>query len=177
MYKFKFTEAFPCSAKETYDATTSNFEPLVKYIPNVTKIKITQEEKLENGGKRMIVKFHGDGAIPAIAKAVIKPDMLRWEEELICDPEELTIKWSVKTEHFTEFVNCGGLTRNVRKGDSSEVVLEGYLDITLSHLPGLPDGLVKKAVQMVEPFIGKLIAPNLRKFYQAVKKNMAAEKK
>lgn len=176
MYKFRFNEPFPCTAMETYDATTSNFEPLVKYIPNVTKIKITSQEKMEDGSTRMMVKFHGDGAIPLIARSVIKPEMLRWDEEMICNPEDMTIKWTVKAAHFSEHVHCGGLTRNVQNGNGSEVVLEGYLDITLSHLPGLPDGLVRKAVEMVEPFIGKLITPNLKKFYQAVKKNMADKK-
>ena len=76
----------------------------------------------------------------------------------------------IKTDYFTEYFNCSGITNNVEKGSGSEIVIEGVLEVTLKSLPGFPDKLVQKVVKLFEPFVGKLIAPNIKEFYQAIKK-------
>jgi len=178
MYKIRIVEPFPCSVQETYEATSRDFDPLAKYIPNVTLIKTLVHETLDDGRERWALKFHGDGAIPLIARPVINPSMLRWKEELVCNPKDMTIEWSIVTDHFTDHFKCVGITYNREKpGGGSEVEVKGVMELTLRHIPGFPDSLVQKAAALFEPFVGKLIEPNLRKFYQAVKKRMANESK
>jgi len=177
MYKFKIREPFPCSVGKTYEITTTDFDSLAKYIPNVTKIVTEETEQLEDGRTRYMLWFNGEGAIPAIARPVIKPSMLRWREEMICNPDDMTIEWRVITEHFTDHVKCGGKTYNRETEKGSEVVVDGEFEITLKHLPGFPDGLVRKAARACEPFIGRLIQPNLKKFYRAVKRRLKDEEK
>ncbi|MFH1539454.1 MAG: hypothetical protein ABIH66_10880 [bacterium] len=172
MYKFKHVERFPCSKEAAYEGTTVSFDGLEKYIPNVTRIKVLADETTDDGNHRWLLHFHGDGAIPAIARAVVKPGMLRWKEEMICNPKDLTIKWEIITDYFTEHVHCGGTTYYKDTPKGSEVLIDGYFEVTLSHLPPFPDVLVKKAVKLLEPFVGRLIAPNLGKFYKACKKMM-----
>lgn len=175
MYEFKIREKFPCSPAEAFAATTSEFEALVKYVPNVTLMKEELRETLPDGRVRIMLRIHGDGAIPAIARPVINSKMLRWREELICNPADLSIQWKIITDHFTDNVHCGGLTYNREAPGGSEVEVNGKFDITLKRFPGLPDGLVQKAVQHVVPYIGKLVEPNLRSFYTSIKKKMKAE--
>ncbi|MEW6203174.1 MAG: hypothetical protein AB1546_14440 [bacterium] len=177
MYKFKHKESFPCPAREAFEAGTRDFEDLGKYIPNVTKIEVLHHETLDDGRKRWLLKFHGDGAIPLIARAVIKPRMLRWKEEMICNPGDMTIEWSIETYYFTEHFHCAGKTHYYDRGSTCDVVVDGCLNVTLSHLPGFHDVLVRKAVQLLEPFVGRLIAPNLGKFYKAIKRRLKVEGK
>lgn len=172
MYKFKYVERFPCSKEAAYEGTTCDFDGLEKYIPNVTAIKVLADEKMDDGRHRWLLHFRGDGAIPAIARRVVKPKMLRWKEEMICNPDDLTIKWDIETEYFTEHVHCGGTTYYRDNPKGSEVLVDGYFEVTLTHLFPFPDSLVRKAVKLLEPFVGKLIAPNLGKFYRACKKRM-----
>lgn len=172
MYKFKYREKFPCEPKMAFEGTTTKFAGLEKYIPNVTKIEVLEQETRDDGVYRWLLKFYGDGAIPLVARSIVKSDMLRWNEELICDPNALTIEWKIQTFAFKEHVHCGGKTTYKDAPGGSELTIDGYLDITITHLPGLPDSLVIKAVGVLEPFLGKFIAPNLGKFYSGCKKLM-----
>ncbi len=175
MYKFKLIEHFPYPLDVTFEATSKDFDPLQKYVPNVTKIKTKKQEMLEDGREFFLLRFHGDGAIPAIARPVIKPKMLRWHEEMICDHEKKIIEWKVITDYFTEYVHSSGFTYYYEEEKGTKVVIDGTFDITLKRLPGLPDRLVQKAVKIVVPFIGKLAEPNMKDFYKAVKKRMNDE--
>lgn len=170
MYKFKVTEPFSCTKEKAYEVTSRDFEGLEKYIPNVTLIKTEAHETLEDGRERWMLKFHGDGAIPALARAIVKPDMLRWKEEMICNPADMTIEWSVITQYYTEYFHCSGITYYREKGPVSVVEIDGKLWVDPMKIPGIPDSLVRKAILLLEPFVGKLIAPNLGKFYKAIKK-------
>lgn len=172
MYRFKYTERFPCSKEKAFEGTTCDFDGLEKYIPNITRIKTLSKQELPDGSVDWLLHFHGDGAIPLVARSVVKPTMLRWKEEMLCNPNDLTIEWKIIADHFTEHVNAGGKTYYKDSAGGSEVLIEGYLDVALSHLPPFPDSVVKQAVKLLEPFIGRLIAPNLGKFYQAIKKRM-----
>lgn len=175
MYKFKIVERFPYPLDVTFDATTKDFDPLQKYVPNVTMIKTEKQEMLDDNREFFLLRFHGDGAIPAVARPVVKPKMLRWNEELVCDHEKYTIEWKIITDYFTEHVHCSGITYYYEEEKGTRVEVNGTFDITLKRLPGLPDRLVQKAVKIVVPFIGRLAEPNLKDFYKAVKRRMKDE--
>ncbi|MBF0100573.1 MAG: hypothetical protein HQK77_06655 [Desulfobacterales bacterium] len=175
MYQFTIVEPFNYPLRQTYEATTKEFDPLQPYIPNVTLIKTLECTEISPHCVRWYLRFHGDGAIPAIARPVINPTMLRWNEILICDHEHLTIEWEIIADHFTEHVHCKGITYYHEAPHGTNVEIQGTFAITLDHLPGLPDYVVKKAVNIVEVFIGKLIEPNIKRFYQAVKQRMEDE--
>jgi len=173
MYKFKYKERFNCDAKTAFAGTTGDFAGIEKYVPNITKVEILSHEVKDGGDFRWLLKFHGDGSIPLVARAVIRPDMLCWNEELLCDPRALAIDWKIETYFFKEHFKCGGHTTYIDLPGGSEMIVDGFLNVTLSHLPGFPDHLVKRAVAAFEPFVGKFVEPNLSRFYKAMKKRMA----
>jgi len=175
MYHFNIHEFFPYSVRETFEATSKDFDSVQEYVPNLTLLKTLEQKQMGEGKVYWLLRFHGDGALPSLARPVIKPEMLRWHEEMICDHEKMTIEWKVITDYFTEHIHCGGITYYHEAEGGTDVEIKGSLSITLEKLPAIPSVIVKKAVKIVEPFIGKLTAPNMKEFYTAIKRKMETE--
>ena len=173
MYEFVIKEPFPYPLQQTYEATTTDFDSLLPYIPNLSKLQTFTREALEDQKVRYLIGFHGDSAIPTIARPIIKPSMLKWVEELICDPNQHVLQWEIITDHFTDHIQCRGQTYYDPTPQGTDIRIHGSLAINLEHVPGLPNFLVKKAVNVLEIFVGRLLRPNLREFYQAIKQRMA----
>ncbi|MGK5092049.1 hypothetical protein WDW89_08575 [Deltaproteobacteria bacterium TL4] len=167
MYSFNIVKSFPHSIDETFIATSRDFDPLADYIPDLSKIETLEHEKLGEGRHRWLVRFHAEAGLPKIVRPIVKPEMLRWNEVLICDQNKKTIEWEVITDYFTEYVHCKGVTYYHETPNGTDIDLQGGFSITLERIPGIPSVIVKKAVQILEPFIGKLIEPNMTGFYEA----------
>lgn len=175
MHPFEHRERFDCSPETAYYCTTRDFEGLENYIPNITRIRVREHEFLPDGRERWLLQLSGDGAVPAIALPVIKPDMLRIDEELHCDPQNLTVEWKITPYFFTEHYHCSGIARMTPTPTGSEITLKGTLHISLTHIDGLPDALVIRGVQILEPFLVRMAKQNLHKFYDACRARLAAD--
>ncbi|MBF0240103.1 MAG: hypothetical protein HQM12_20565 [SAR324 cluster bacterium] len=101
--------------------------------------------------------------------------MLRWHEEFLCDYNNWEVNWNIITDVFTEHVHCRGKTYYREHPDGIEVELQGEFSISLDHIPGIPSVIVRKAVQILEPMIVKLITPNLKEFFEAAKEKLKAD--
>ncbi|MBF0227230.1 MAG: hypothetical protein HQK76_17425 [Desulfobacterales bacterium] len=176
MYQIYIEEFFPYPVRDTFEATTKEFDPLQKYIPNLTLLKTVETKMLDEGRKWWNLRFHGDSAIPAVARPIIKPSMLRWTQHMVCDHNEMTIEWKIITDYFTEHIECSGMTYYHTEKDGTKIEIDGNFSITLEKIPGIPSIIVRKAVAIVEPFIGRLITPNMKEFYSAIKKRIKEEK-
>ena len=177
MYEFHITDNFPYSVEETFYATARDFDTLLEYIPNLTKLETIKHEKLDEHRDRFVVRFHADAVLPSVAKALIKPEMLRWSETILTDSQQKRIDWEVITDYFTDHIHCKGVTTYVVLPEGSQIDLKGSFELAIDHVPGIPQFIVKKVVQILEPFIGKLIAPNMMEFYDAAKKRLQTQKK
>lgn len=175
MRKFNLTWTFPATPLETFDVTTRDFEGLEKYIPNIASIQVMEREELDDGRVRWLLQFSGEGAIPTIARPVVRPDMVRWDEELLCDRDNLSVAWSLRSRYFTEHFHCRGVTQFHENGPATRIELNGRLDITMKSLPGFPDTLVQRAVMVIEPFLVKIAEINLGKFYSACRRRLRDE--
>ena len=177
MRNFTFTFRFPATPRETFDVTTRDFEGLEKYIPNIATIRVLEHEPLPDERFRVLLRFSGEGAIPALARPLIKPDMVRWEEELVCDPAAPAVAWSLRSKMFEDQFQCRGETRFWEAGRGTRIELRGALHISLTSLPGIPDALVRRAVETVEPFLVKIAEFNLGRFYDACKRRLKHERR
>lgn len=177
MREFNFTWRFPASPVETFDVTTRDFEGLEKYIPNIASIQVRERADMEDGRVRFLLRFSGEGAIPSIARPVIRPDMVRWDEELLCDRRNLNVAWSLRSSYFTEHFHCRGITHFHDNGNGTRIELNGRLNITMNSLPGFPDALVQRAVMVIEPFLVKIAEVNLGKFYDACRRRLRDEQR
>lgn len=173
MQPFEHREQFDCSPETAYYCTTRDFEGLEKYTPNITRIRERLHEHLPDGREHWILELRGDGAIPVIARPAIKPTMLRIDEELHCDPEALTVEWKITPYFFTEYYHCHGIARMLPTPTGSEIILQGTLHISLTHVDGFPDPLVIRGVQILEPFLVRMAKHNLHKFYDACRARLA----
>lgn len=177
MREFTFTYLFPAAPEDAFDVATRDFEGLEKYIPNIATIRVLEYEPLPHGRTRWLLQFSGEGAIPVVARPVIKPDMVRWDEELICDPRNLSVQWSLRSIYFTKQFHCHGNTRFEEHEQGARIVLTGRLDISIKNLPGFPDVIVRRAVDVIEPFLVKIAEFNLGKFYDACRKRLHDERR
>ena len=101
--------------------------------------------------------------IPAFARNILKPEMLQWDDYASWQQADWTCDWKLETRVFTDSVRCGGSNSFVAVNDNTtRVGLEGYLEIELKQIPGVPRLLAGKLAPKVESFIVSLITPNLK---------------
>ena len=137
---------------------------LVPHLPNVTGIEVLERDDAPGGveGKtRLLNLWHAEGDIPKVAKPVVKPDMVAWNDHALWDENEWTCEWRTEPKFFTESIDCGGKNRYVVDGDVTILQIRGHLDIDLSGIRGVPGFLAKKIAPVVEKFIVALLTPNL----------------
>ena len=137
---------------------------LVPYLPNVKKIDVQETEDAPGGQDNCIRKlniWHANADIPKLAQAVIKPDMLSWEDHALWDGENWTCEWRVKTHFFSERVTCKGKNKFLEQGGETILQIRGDLDIDFTGLPGVPRLISKKVSSVLERFVVALLTPNL----------------
>ena len=106
-------------------------------------------------------------------RKILRTSEQSWNEEVICNPDKLTVDWKVITCVYPEHVHCSGTTYYLDREEGSVIEIDGVIHLDPVDIPGVPRKIVKRAIKIVEPFIGRMIEPNLGKFYKAVKKMMA----
>jgi len=148
------------------------FEGIEKYLPNIKEIKTISREKLDSHIEKWHLRFDAESAIPGIARIVFRPDMLRWEEVLICNSRELKVEWSIIPHYFKEYIFCSGETSYLDSDDGSIIDIKGIINIKPFRVLGIPEPAMKKIIETIEPFIAKVVEPNVLRFYRALKKMM-----
>jgi hypothetical protein len=137
---------------------------LVPHLPDVQSIKVLEREEAP-GGKtgvtRLLNLWIGKAEIPKLAQAVIKPEMLQWDDYAVWDQNDWTCEWRVATKMFTESVKCGGKNRFIDEGATTKLEIRGNLEIDLKGVPGVPKFLAGSVAPVVEKLIVTLLTPNL----------------
>ncbi len=165
MYNIAIKEKFSCPPAELFSKAAVDYEGAEKFMPNIEKIDILSKETLEDGVEKITARFHARSVIPEIARPLLKPEMLTWMEEIWCDSKNLTIKWNVISDYMPDNVHCGGETRISEHDGGSLLEISGVLDIKPAPLFGAPEFIVKKVIEVVEPFIGGMIRQNVRRYF------------
>lgn len=151
---------------------------LVPFLPNITSIEVlTRQDAPEGqaGISKLLNLWRAEGEIPKVATAVIKPDMVAWNDHALWDANEWTCQWRVEPKFFTDNVSCRGKNRFVADGDSTILELRGDLDIDLGGIKGVPKFLAAKIAPVVEKFIVGLLTPNLIKVSDGLQGFLTAE--
>lgn len=176
MVRIDFTEPFPCSAQQAYDVATTDFPDIVDYVPNVDRLITLERVPLEHGRERGLYEFHARSPLPPPLSGIIRPEMLRWRQTLVYDPARRRLDWSVEPAVFPGHIHCHGVTQFLdRPPGGSTVHVTGALRIDTLPIPAFPDAFLIRISRLLESVAGRLIEPNLRQFYQAIKK-LAADR-
>lgn len=152
---------------------------LVPYLPNVSGITVKQREQPFQGSPkkvRLVNEWRAVSEIPKVAAALIKPEMLAWEDTAIWDEESWVCHWSVATHFFSDRVRCEGTNEFIPQGDRTLFRIRGDLDIRLGGLPGVPRLLGDKVGSLVERFVVALLTPNLTSISTGLERFLRAER-
>jgi hypothetical protein len=110
-----------------------------------------------------------DTEIPKVARSLIKPEHLRWDDHAKWDDSSFRVDWQIKTRVFTDSVMCSGRNTFIEDGpDYTRVKLTGELTIALKGIPGVPNFVAKRMAPQIEAFIVKMITPNLEQVNRSI---------
>lgn len=171
MVRIDFTEPFPCSAQKAFDAAITDFPDIANYVPNLQSLVTLERAPLGDGRERGLYEFRARSPLPPIVSAIIRPEMLSWKQTLIYDPALLRIDWVAYPFFFPDHIHCHGVTEFHDTGiNTSRVRVTGEFRIDTLPIPAFPNAFLARASALLESVAGKLIEPNLRQFYRAIKK-------
>lgn len=176
MYKFHMTQTFKSEPREVLHEGLTDFEDMPKYMPNIKRIQVLSREKTDDTHENIIVRVFADvDSIPPIARPFMKSSDMNWKEYYTVDYERIVVDWKVETPQFTEFVDCRGTSHCKPHADGCELVIEGRMIIHTPPGTLLGSSVGRAVVTAIEPFIGKLVTANLKKYFFELSK--ALEKK
>ncbi len=176
MFKFNYKERFPVSGKKFLERTMYNFDEYVKFAPNLERVEVLSRETLPDGREKTAIRVFAKAAFPEAVRAVMKIDSMDWKEEYTIDWNKLTVDWNVEAPVFTEYVECGG-TSNVKDiVGGCEMSVAGTMKIETPPMKGIPDPVVRTFVGIIEPFIGRLVSLNLKKYFKSIREAMEKER-
>ena len=142
---------------------------IVPYIPDIKEIKVLKREEQDG-----IVKLHNEWAsekeIPKAARAVLRPEHLRWDDYASWNEAEWTCDWKIETRVFKDAVYCKGRNTFSEVPEGTRIKLTGDFTIDLKTVPGVPGFLGKRIAPMLEKFIVSLITPNLVQVNKSLEK-------
>ncbi len=154
--------------REVYEAYRDRLSEVAAYIPDIREIRVASREPGEG-----VLKLHNiwvaEREVPSFARAIIKPDMLRWDDFAEWRDAEHRVYWRLRVGAFTEAVTCSGTNSfAVIDERSSRVTLEGDLQIDLGKVRGVPRLMAGRLGPKVERFVVSLITPNLERVNESL---------
>ena len=161
---------------QVYETYRDEMPQIADYVANISKIEVESREDVE-GGVKLHNVWYALGEIPGIAKAIIKPEMLMWDDFAHWIDDKQYCDWELSTRFFTENVTCTGRSSFYDNGDgSTRVEITGDLNISLRGVAGIPRILQSRAAPQIEKFIVSLISPSLRRVTAGVGRFLDAAK-
>jgi hypothetical protein len=151
---------------------------LLPYLPNVRSIEVKEREESPGGvatRTRLLNLWRAKADIPAVAQALVKPEMLAWDDHALWDEADWTCEWRVVPHFFTERVRCRG--KNTFVPDATGVVLQlrGELDVDVKGVPGVPRLIASTVGAGIEKFVVALLTPNLTSVGQGLERYLKAK--
>lgn len=157
-----------------YRAYRDELPLIAEHIPDVREIRV--ESRREEDG---VVYAHNvwisERDVPAMARAIIKPHMLSWDDHAEWHERDWEVRWRIATRFFTDHVRCSGVNRfyAVDEG-TTRLEVTGDFTIDLEELPGMPRFVARGLRPKVEEFIVSVIKPNLERTNESVAKYLDA---
>ena len=171
-------DEFPFPAETVFLTFRDRMQEYVKCTPNITDIIIKHREVVDENTLKMQCDWGGMGQIPAPVRAILKPEMIRWEDWQTWDHKAMTNTWIIKPFYFREFVKCEGVWKYTPRGDDKCVVsCEGIFEVKITRFPPFPEFICRQASPLIERMIGGYIPSNMKSTFKAIKKFIADDEK
>lgn len=138
------------------------------FMPDIKEILV--HARTEGEG---VIDLHNEwvsnAELPKVARKLLSPDMLRWEDFAHWDDTGHYVDWRLRTRAFTEQVQCSGRNSFVEvDANTTKVLLLGELKIDLRDIRGVPNIVARRIAPTLEKFIVGMITPNLKKVNESL---------
>ena len=174
--KLEITEHFNYPPEKVFKTFRDKLKEYVKYASNVTSAQLKERKELDEHRIKTRMVWKGSGQIPWIVRPILKPDMIKWKDEVIWDEKKCGWTWKIESFYFNEFIKCEGKWSVLKVGkEKSKIKLDGIFEVYIPHFPGVPDAIAQRAGKIIEGFIGRYLKPNLGEVAKAVKKFLEEE--
>lgn len=177
MVRIKFKYIVHHSPKKVFIVFRDRGQEIVKYIEDLKEVRELERKKLSDG--KILTRglwVAKPDKIPIILRTIIRPEMLRWEDETVWDEKNLSCNWKNKIFYFAEHFKCEGKWSFEREEENkTKAILDGYLKIFIPPINGVPKTLTDKAGELIEKIVLKELQPNLKKNMEAIEKLLNEE--
>jgi hypothetical protein len=175
MYRFNLSETFQASPREVLQRSMVDFTDYVKFMPNVSRIQVLRRETGADGREHITIQVFASANMPAVMRPFMGGNDMDWKEHYVVDHEKLTADWQVETPVFTEYVDCRGTSWVEAHGGGAHLVITGAMTIDHKGWTGFGGNVARKLVEIIEPFIGRMVTKNLQSFFRSIKKEIEKE--
>jgi hypothetical protein len=168
--KFTIKDSIPFPRDLVYATQRDRMPELAPFLNDIKEI-IVKERKDEGHITRFINDWRAGGTdIPSIARAFIKPEMLRWLDHATWDAKAFTCEWRTELGFLPEAIEARGRNQWIDAGSSTTVIIEGEIIVNAKKVPGVPSLMAGSIGGTIEKFVVGLIEPNLKKTNEGVTK-------
>lgn len=166
--KFTIVDEIPFPLEQVFEAHRDKLPDMVDRMPNVEKI-VVESREVDGDIVQLVNIWHAaETDVPAIARAFISKDMLRWTDRATWDEDERTTEWAIELGFLPGAIVCRGENSFEEVAGVTRITMEGELIIHADKIPGVPRLLAGKVGPAVEKFVIGLVEPNLRETNKVV---------
>jgi len=166
--KFTIKATIPFPLERVYSTQRDKMVELAPYLNDIKEIKVL-ETSTEGSITKFVNEWHAAGRdIPAIARAFVKPEMLKWLDYATWDASRHTCDWRIELGFLAEAITARGHNEWRDRGNETLVVIDGEIVVNARKIPGVPGLMAGQVGSTVEQFVVKMIEPNLKKTCEGV---------
>jgi len=139
-----------------------NLPQLVEFLPTIDEIERVSYTPADDGTIDVVHRWKAsDGDVPRIARAFIKPHMLTWHDHATWDPARGLCTWRTELMFLSDAIEVKGINRFISEGAITRFEAEAEIIVDATKIPGVPRAFAGRVKGAMEPFVLKLIEPNM----------------
>jgi hypothetical protein len=168
--EFKIAELIRHPLEKVYRTNRDHLADLVPFMPNVDDIEVLERAETPTG-VRLVNRWKVSGAVPRVARPFFGEKMLTYLDRAEWHNEASRVDWKFEIGMFPDAVDCHGSNYFTagKEAETTELVLQGWLNIDLGKVRGVPR-LLQGLASTVESFVIGQVRPNLAAVAVAVGK-------
>ena len=165
---FTVVDEIPFSREQVFRTHRDRMADMVEYMPDIDTIEVVARE--EDGDLVRLVNHWAAAQteVPRIARAFIKPEMLRWVDTASWDQSRWRCEWNIELGFLPEAISCRGHNEFEELKGKTRITMNGELSVNTDKVPGVPKLLGRKMTPQIEKFVINLIEPNMRETNKVV---------
>jgi len=165
----------PFPRERVFAAYRDRLVDTVPHLPNIRAI-VVASRKEEDDDVLLVNEWTGGGDIPAVARAFVKEDMLKWTDHARWRHASFAVEWRTDIHAFPGAVVSAGENRFVEVAAGTRLEIRGEFSLDAAKIPGVPRLIAKSVGGAVEKFFVHQIQVNGVAVAKAVSTLLAAEK-